>query len=203
MADIEQLEFDSDAILKRYDADNRLESYYHALLYENESINLVSRETSITNLKILAADSLFPLEQLGSDSTNNYLDIGSGGGFPAVPLIINLKPANAILFERREKKSQALGRILKKLELSNASVLTQNFEEFKTNDKFDLITIRLVKLNDRILKKSLEILSDSGKIIYYSTPEFSLDKYHCSSVTKSYKSGSSTNNKSYSVISKK
>ena len=82
---------------------------------------------------------------------------------------------NAILCERRQKKAAALTRILVGLGLSHAKVLAESAEDISTEERFDLITIRLVRL-DRALLDFLHIaLSSNGTIVYYAQPPSVLD----------------------------
>ena len=153
-------------ILQKHSKDGSLDAYLSLLTLENEKINLVSRETSAADLKRLIAESLVPLEKLELKTVNNYLDIGSGGGLPAIPIIITKDPAQSIMIERKNKKASALRRISLELKIK-AVVIEQTFEDIVFDKTFDLITVRLVRLSGSILKKISEILSHSGVFIYY------------------------------------
>ncbi len=153
-------------ILQKHSKNGSLDAYLSLLTLENEKTNLVSRETSAADLKRLIAESLVPFEKLELKTVNNYLDIGSGGGLPSIPIIITLNPAESILIERRNKKASALRRISLELKIKPI-VIEQTFEDIVFDKTFDLITVRLVRLSGSILKKISEILSHSAVFIYY------------------------------------
>ncbi len=179
MSPLSPLEFSPHALLSKYDTDSKINQYLALLKAENQKINLVSRETSDSDFKRLAAESLLPFEVIGLRTFDNYLDIGAGGGFPAFPIIMSAKIGNATLVERTKKKAVALGRMAGQLELK-VRVLDTNFEECRLSEKFDLITLRLVKLTKPQLKRISKLLKSGGSFIYYSEfddyPEKELEK---------------------------
>jgi len=161
------IEFSPQTILSKYDSDSKIRLYLALLKAENQKINLVSRETSDFDLERLVAESLLPFEIIGHLSFDNYLDIGSGGGFPAIPIIMSAKIGKATLLERTTKKAAALERMAAELGLK-IRVLDSNFEECKFSEKFDLITLRLVKLTKPLLKKISLLLKAGGTFVYYA-----------------------------------
>jgi len=162
--------FDVQTILAKYEQASKISQYLSLLEQENDKINLVSRETSRSDLERLAAESLFPFEVIKTKSFSNYLDIGSGGGFPAIPIILSINVKNATLIERTKKKTLALKRMSDQLGLKT-QILDQNFKECQFNRNFDLITLRLVKPTNSLLNKVLKTMTDNGIIIYYSRIE--------------------------------
>lgn len=159
--------FDQKAVLSKFDPESKIKQYFQLLESENQKVNLVSRETSASDLEKLAAESIFPLEIIKPVPSPSYLDIGSGGGMPAFPIIMCIAPKKSVLVERTKKKAAALIRMSQELKLKT-EVLGQNFEECDTSSKFDLVTLRLVKLTLPLLKKIAALLTSSGHFIYYS-----------------------------------
>ena len=163
-------------LLRRLDPANKLEIYFQLLLQENEKINLVSRETAgggEATLITLSAQSLLPLEKINIGDIDNYLDIGSGGGFPAIPILLTRKVKRASLVERTGKKAAALRRILLALDVK-ATIIDQSFEETSLEPAFDLITLRLVKLTPQLFNRIFFLLRPSGYFVYYAAPDFDL-----------------------------
>ena len=167
-------EFDQDYILSRYDRQNRLLAFYRLLLEENKKINLVSRETSEDDLRRMSAESLLPLDVLPADAAHgSYLDIGAGGGFPFVPILLSGQPGYSLAAERTLKKAGALERILEQMDLK-AEVVAKTVEEIKFSRKFDLITQRYVKLTPQLLNRAVSLLTSKGVLIYYGLPAFNV-----------------------------
>lgn len=162
------IQVDPAEILGRFDPQNRLETYFDLLLQENRKINLVSRETSREDLRRLAAESLVPLTLLELP-VGRYLDIGSGGGLPSIPILLaGAVSGESFLVERTQKKAAALRRILLDLDLA-AEVVPSNYEEARLNNRFDLVTIRLVKPTKPLLRKIHSGLNEGGTVVYYSS----------------------------------
>jgi 16S rRNA (guanine527-N7)-methyltransferase len=160
------------SLLSSEDPSHHIDRYLDLLLSENQRVNLVSRETSRDQLSRLAAEALLPAVQLGLRA-DSYLDIGSGGGFPAIPLILTGRASgSALLVERTQKKAAALGRIATGLGLK-VEILDRTFEELQLTRRFDLVTLSYVKLSERLLDQVLGVLTPQGQFIYYSTPSFS------------------------------
>ncbi len=192
------------ALLAKYDSTGRLSSYFDILKTENQKVNLVSRETINTGLEILAAESLLPLELIERESFRSYLDIGSGGGFPAMPIILAGQVETAALAERTSKKTLALSRIAKGLNLADDTIQIHkvSFEEHNFAMKFDLVTLRLVALTQRILKKVESVLSDDGHFVYYSSPPEGLSITGWQSVTYCYQVDNPTRQKAFTIFQK-
>ena len=203
------------SLLAEFDAQNRLPQYFDILTEENTRINLVSRETSKTwtartesgplsgPLPTLAADSLFPLTLIDRESFPQYLDIGSGGGFPSIPIILSGRVGAATMVERTHKKAAALTRITSALGCA-VTVHPETLEEIKfSGQKFDLISMRLVHLDRRLLKRILALLADDGCFIYYARPEFEVNSSTVAAKTVVYAPEGSDKLHTCTVVTKK
>ncbi len=199
---MEKIQLDIDYILKKYDPNNKLQAYFDILKEENEKLNLVSRETIKSKLPQLVAESLLPLEYIEQDSFANYADIGSGGGLPSFPILLTNNIQNSFLIERIGKKALSLERMVASIKAENITVLDRQLEECKFETKFDLVTMRLVKLNNRILTKISKILSKNAIFVYYHKPEFQVADKSLTVVTYSYSIGPNSIDKYFSLISK-
>ncbi|HWR83031.1 MAG TPA: RsmG family class I SAM-dependent methyltransferase [Candidatus Deferrimicrobium sp.] len=196
--------YDPAELLRRCDPENRLERYFHLLLEENQRVNLVSRETAVADsfgLKRLAAESLLPLEQLTDLKIDSYLDIGSGGGFPAIPILLTRQVNYACFIERTKKKAAALKRILVGLNLP-ATVIDSTFEEYATDTMFDLITARQVKLTPALLKRILSMLRRTGCLVYFGEPTFTLSTSRMTGITYCYSSDNKVSTGKFTLFRK-
>jgi 16S rRNA (guanine527-N7)-methyltransferase len=70
-------------------------------------------------------------------------DLGSGAGFPGLPLAIICPEVKVALIESQNKKATFLKEVVRTLDLANVSVLNQRAEEVAL--KFDLVTMRAVE----------------------------------------------------------
>src|SRR5512140_2142193 len=112
MSNPNHVALDTAATLTRHSNRNLIDRYYLELMKENAKVNLVSRETSREDFDRLFAESLLPLDIISSGKFTGYLDIGSGGGIPAIPLLISGRVSGSIvLVERTQKKAAALSNL--------------------------------------------------------------------------------------------
>ncbi|MEL7567596.1 MAG: 16S rRNA (guanine(527)-N(7))-methyltransferase RsmG, partial [Dehalobacterium sp.] len=122
---------------------------YHDLLMEwNSKINL----TAIKDQKEIAIkhfiDSIMCLKYVNINSNENLIDVGSGAGFPGLPIKIFFPAIRLVLLDSLAKRCIFLEKIIDKLELKDVSVVQGRAEdkgkdpEFR--EKFALATARAV-----------------------------------------------------------
>ncbi len=123
-----------------------LDRYLEMVLEWNAKINLISRrdEENIVGQHLL--HSLAPLFVLSMPEELMVMDLGSGGGFPGIPLAI-LKPGwTVVLVDSIRKKTLALEDMVARLALGSVRVVTGRVEEKDVlapmRGKFDLILAR-------------------------------------------------------------
>ena len=111
-------------------------------IYWNNRINVISSK-SINNFytqHILHSLSISKLIKLKTDTS--ILDVGTGGGFPGIPLAILFPQVNFTLVDSIGKKIKVVKDIIKKSELSNVQAL--NIRAEHVEEKFDFIISRAV-----------------------------------------------------------
>ena len=123
-----------------------LEAFARLLIKWNKTHNLVSRETVDELWPRHIADSLQLLPLIDADD-RVFLDIGSGGGFPAIPLAIALRRQH-ILVEPVGKKASFLKAVSRELGL-DLRVENRRAEEVGDLPQIDVLTARaLARLTD-------------------------------------------------------
>jgi len=191
--------FDPEELIDRFLDRQRLDRYYALLTEHNRKVNLVSRETSRADFDRLVAESLLVLEQI-SLPVQDYLDIGSGGGIPAIPILMaGAVSGEAILVERTVKKARALEAIVHGLGLSG-TVLPRNFEELHDLPALNLITLRLIKLDRQLLPVIMAALAPNGRLAYFGKPDFKSEAF--SYRTTEYRSSQVAVIKNLTIIQK-
>ena len=126
----------------------KLAIFREFLLEENQKTNLIAKSQKDKIWMRHIHDSLRILASLEGQKQINILDIGSGGGFPGIPLAIATKNLDIqyTLIESIKKKSAFLESARELLDLSNVKVINKRVENLK-NVEFDIITCRaLAKL---------------------------------------------------------
>jgi len=161
--------FSSSDILAKYDNNSKISSFLDQIFLFNQKVNIVSRETSREKLIRIAADCLVPLE-LGINISGKLFDIGPGGGFPSIILLLALSGTDGVLIERTGKKAEFLKKMKDKFNLT-ASVINQNFVEAVSQldlGSFDIGLMKYVKLERQILASAISLLKPNGMFIYFS-----------------------------------
>ena len=120
---------------------------YKELLKEyNQKFNLTSivDDESIYLKHFLDSIYLFKVEEL--NSAKNILDIGTGAGFPGVPIALVSKKIEVTCLESNNKKCDFLEIVKEKLKLNNLIIVNKRAEEFvrKNREKYDIVTSRAV-----------------------------------------------------------
>lgn len=112
-------------------------------------------------------DSIVPVKIIPSNAS--LLDIGSGGGFPGIPLKISLPSLSVTLIDASRKKVSFLKHIIRILELKNIDALHIRAEEFANKPgiakTFDVIISRALSSMTSFALTALPFLKKEGVII--------------------------------------
>lgn len=146
---------------------NKFYNYMNLLLEWNEKINL----TAITakNEVILKhfIDSITINKYI--EEKNNIMDIGTGAGFPGIPLKIINKDKEFTLVDSLNKRINFLSEVSKELNLENIKCIHARAEELATNsayrEKYDIVTSRAVARLATLLEYMLPFVKIGGKCI--------------------------------------
>ena len=144
--------------------------YKELFLAKNSILNLISKNDE----KMLEEKHIFDslsiklfFDKYGTDF-KTLLDIGTGGGFPALPIAIEYPTLQVTGIDSINKKINAISDIAKDLNLNNFSTICDRVENIK-DKKFDLITSRAVAKLDLIIKYALPLLNKKGYLIVYKS----------------------------------
>jgi 16S rRNA (guanine527-N7)-methyltransferase len=128
--------------------------YSELLLKWNEHINL----TAITDIhKVIThhfEDSLYVRRHVHFESLSMIADVGTGGGFPALPLKICYPHLRIILIEVTMKKVRFLQTVIQELNLKNIEICTFDWRNFlrKTSYPVDLFVSRASLQPEELLR---------------------------------------------------
>ena len=125
----------------------KLESLYK---YWNSKINVISRKdiSSLYLKHVLHSLAIAKFIQFSKDT--HIIDVGTGGGFPGIPLAILFPDAKFHLVDSTEKKVRVVNAVSKELSLKNVTTQCKRVEDM--NDKFDFVLARAVADMSTILK---------------------------------------------------
>ena len=141
---------------------DRCADHAHFVQKANRKINL----TKILDPKEIAAKHyldawrttrLLPL--LG----RTVLDLGSGAGYPGVPIAFAEPNARIVLLDSIEKKAKFLAETVETLEIKNAEAVCERAEEHLIRNRYDVVVVRAVssvRENVRLLRRVRHSLAD-------------------------------------------
>ena len=156
----------------------RFRSYYDELTVWNATVNLTAvsgREEVQTRhfLDSLAASKALPEAVL--DGSNGLLDVGSGAGFPGLPLKIAFPRIDLTLLEATAKKTAFLRHVVDKLGLEGVDVVTGRAEEEarrpEMRERFGAVVSRAVARLDVLAEFCLPFCAVGGVMIAQKGPQ--------------------------------
>jgi len=152
---------------------HQLEAYYRLLTAWNTKINLTG--LNLAELPPDAIDRLF-IEPLVAAKyvpagTSTMMDMGSGGGSPALPMALATTGVKLRMVESKTRKSVFLREVVRTLGLADAEVLTARFEELLSrpdlHESQDLVTVRAVRIEMRVLMTLQAFLKPRGALFLF------------------------------------
>jgi 16S rRNA (guanine527-N7)-methyltransferase len=154
----------------------RLRSLLDAFLRENAHINLSAFRTPELCWTGNVLDSLAYLDlppELRPTKEGKMLDVGTGGGFPLLPLGICLPQSQLTGLDATRKKLEAIGRIANELQLQNVNVLCGRAEELghdtRYREQFDVVLSRAVAPLNVLLEYCSPFAKPGGKVILWKS----------------------------------
>ncbi len=129
---------------------SELESYLEKLLWWNNRVNLVSRDVSrettwehIRHSLLLSSLELFQNNKL-------FLDTGTGGGLPGLPLAITHPDKHFVLNDLVTKKCLAIKQIAQNLSLNNIGIVDGSIEDLHLEEECILVSKHAFKIGGLI-----------------------------------------------------
>ncbi|MFA7359913.1 MAG: 16S rRNA (guanine(527)-N(7))-methyltransferase RsmG [Candidatus Kapaibacterium sp.] len=141
--------------------------YNTLVLKWNSKVNVISRKnTSIENIVL---NSVFFLTKYDIKPKAKVLDIGTGGGFPGIPLKILYPEINLTLCDSIQKKINVVDDIIKTMNLKDSEAVCCRAEELKENKNhfsaYDYIVSKSVAHLSDLYKWGKDLLNKSGLFI--------------------------------------
>lgn len=144
--------------------------YAETLLSWNRRFNLVSKnDASFEGLIKHFLDSLVIFKFVDIPTGAELLDIGSGNGFPAIPIKIYREDLDLTLAESVRKKALFLQKVIENLKLRGIEVVNQRVESLGESYKnyFDLATAKKVAPVYEVWKLCYPFLKSGGTLLAY------------------------------------
>lgn len=157
-------------------------AYYEFLVETNKVMNLtaITEFDEVIEKHFLDSLSLYQIYDLSKES--NILDMGTGAGFPGIPLKIVFPELHVVLADSLNKRIKFLQEVIEKLELHNVDAIHARAEELARNkqyrEQFDLCVSRAVANLSTLSEYCIPFVKVGGQFISYKSGEIEEEVNH-------------------------
>jgi len=144
-----------------------LTRYLDGIIEKNRSLNLTRIADPVAGVRLHLVDSLLALPEVLAAPAGPLLDIGTGGGFPGVPLCIASARAG-VLLDSVGKKAGAVNEVLRELELDRGiSAVHERAEDHARHARgeYAVVTARAVSELPVLVELAAPLLVTGGRMI--------------------------------------
>jgi 16S rRNA (guanine527-N7)-methyltransferase len=129
-------------------------------------VNLTSISEPATALTRHVVDSLGVLGlECVREARGKAIDVGSGGGFPGIPLAVALPELSWILLEPRGKRGSFLTQVIARAGLKNASWKSGRLPDASLDGAFDVVVSRATFNPPELLARVGALVADGGVVV--------------------------------------
>lgn len=158
----------------------KLEKYMDGILSWNEKVNLTAITEPEEFVEKHYVDSLQAIKLAEFNEAVKVLDLGTGGGFPGVPLAIMCPEKEFILVDSLSKRLKIIDELAEALDIDNIKTLHGRFEDLGKDENlretFEIVVSRAVAEMAVLAEYALPFVSIGGFLIAYKTGGELLDK---------------------------
>lgn len=142
-----------------------IQRYISLLLQWNRSFSLTTVTDPDEIVRFHFGESLFAVSAL-SITSGRLADVGSGAGFPGLPLRMACPTLDLTLIESNAKKATFLAEVVRRLELDRVNVFRGRMEDFPEDraTAFDFVTARALGQFEHLLGWSKARLDPDGRV---------------------------------------
>ncbi len=145
----------------------------------NEKINITAITDPDEFMEKNIVDSLAIVGLDAIENANNIMDLGTGGGYPGLPLAMHYPDKCFVLVDSVSKKLKVIGDICEKLGIMNVDTVHGRVEDLGwqpgMRDSFDLVVSRAVANMATLAEYALPFVKKGGHFVAYKT-ENALDE---------------------------
>jgi 16S rRNA (guanine527-N7)-methyltransferase len=143
-----------------------IRAYIPLLLHWNRRISLTSVTDPLDIVRFHFGESMFAASAL-SNRNGRLADVGSGAGFPGIPLKLVIPTLYIVLIESNAKKA-FLAEAIRELGLEGAEVFRGPFDDFNSGAPgIDLITARALGMHEKLIKWSRAAINVGGSLVLW------------------------------------
>jgi 16S rRNA (guanine527-N7)-methyltransferase len=151
-----------------------LETYFRLLAQWNVKINLTALPLDPPTDEAfdrLLVEPLAAARQIPTHTPSVWVDLGSGGGSPAIPIKIARPALRLTMIESKERKSAFLREAIRTVGLADVAVETDRFEVVSAQSAYaattDIVTVRAVKADPELFETARRMLKPGGRLLLF------------------------------------
>ena len=145
-----------------------IRKYIALLIHWNQKVSLTTVILPSEILRFHFGESLFAIP-IVPILQGRLADVGSGAGFPGIPIGIVVPDIHVTLIESNVKKATFLAEVQRELKLANVEIFRGRMEDLPPSvAKFDFVTARALGKQRELLTWSKEHLDIGGKVVLWS-----------------------------------
>src|SRR5689334_17206721 len=129
----------------------------------NEQVNLTSIVSPEGILTLHMLDSLSIATELGD--ARRLIDVGTGGGFPGIPLAVACPERQLMLNDGTQKKARFVAESITALNMRNAQAVAARAESCPGERNFDVVIARAVSSLADLVRDTGKLLAPHGRIL--------------------------------------
>ena len=146
---------------------DQIRSYIDLLLHWNKKTSLTTVTDTEEILRFHFGESLLAVPAIPIRH-GRLADVGSGAGFPAVPIRMDSEDLKVILVESSQKKAAFLAEVARELQLNNVEIRRSRMEDIHfVDENVDFVTSRAVRIDDEFLDWSRRALNSTGSVVLW------------------------------------
>lgn len=154
------------------EAADALEAYFALLLRWNAKVNLTGLSTIEEAIDRLVVEPVAAAPAVSAEPAL-MMDIGSGGGSPAIPLKIVRPSLSLWMVESKSRKAAFLRECVRELSLQSTYVENARAEELlprpELTESMHYVTVRAVRLDRRFLNTALAFVRPGGSLLLFGS----------------------------------
>ena len=144
-----------------------IRTHISLLLHWNRTISLTAVTDPLEVLRFHFGESMFAASSI-ANRNGRLADVGSGAGFPGIPLKLALPALEVILIESNAKKAAFLAEAIRELGLERTEIYRGRFEDFRAEGpEFDFVTARAIGRHEELIKWAFGAIKLGGNLILW------------------------------------
>ena len=149
--------------------------YMEGIIEWNEKVNLTSITDKDEFIKLHFIDSIMSVPTEEFQKAKKIIDVGTGGGFPGIPLALAAPDKEFVLMDSLNKRIKIINQLCEEIGINNVTAVHARAEELAKNklhrQKYDLCVSRAVANLSTLSEYCLPFIKQGGWFLSYKGPD--------------------------------